>query len=262
MTHAYHRAHAATLRALIAALPLTATSRVLDLASGDGCYSIWLAERAGLVVGVDLSAACLDIARRNAAAAPHAERISFERAEAAALPFEDGSFDLAWCAQSLFSLPDPLAMMREMVRVTRRGGHIAVFESDSLHQLLLPWPPELELAVRQAQMAALAAQHGTSGVDRFYIGRNLRGLFHQCGIESCSIRTLAIDMHAPLNPDEELFLSLYVADLRERAWSRLSESARAAFDMLFDPRAATYLPRRPDFHLAHLETLALGRKGH
>src|SRR6476646_8487366 len=51
MLHAYHRAHADDLRAMVATLPLARASRVLDVAAGDGCYSIWLAERAAHVVG-------------------------------------------------------------------------------------------------------------------------------------------------------------------------------------------------------------------
>ena len=73
------------------------------------------------------------------------------------------------------------------------------------------------------------------------------------------LQTFPIDIHVPLDAEEQLFLRLYFADLRERAWSRLDAAARAAFDMLFDPRAATYLPRRPNFHVTHLEKLAIGR---
>lgn len=257
MLDAYHRARAPELRAILATLP--PARRVLDLACGDGCYSMWLAERGGWVVGVDRSAAYLDLARRRAVRAPRL-RVSFELADATALPCEDNSFDLSWCAQSLYSLPDPLAVMRELVRVTRPGGHIALLENDTLHQILLPWPVELELAVRQAQFDALRANHAAQGLDRFYIGRNLCGLFEQCGVESCSVRTFAVERCAPLTTDEELFLSLYFAGLREHAWPYLAAEARTAFDLLFDPRAETYLLRRPDLHLTHIEHLAVGRK--
>lgn len=259
MLSAYHRARATELRAIIATLPLSRDSRVLDLACGDGCYSIWLAERAGQVVGADRSPAYLDLGRRRAAQAPDAARISFEQVDAAALPFEDGCFDVAWCAQSLFSLPDPLTAVREMIRVTRPSGIIAVLENDTLHQILLPWPVELELAVRQAQFKALSAKHMGQRLDRSYIGRNLSGLLHQCGIEACDVRAFPIQRCTPLSADEELFLSLYFADLRQRAWPFLDHAARTAFDMLFDPHAETYLFRRPDFHLTHLELLAVGR---
>jgi len=60
--------------------------------------------------------------------------------------------------------------------------------------------------------------------------------------------------------DEELFLGLYFAELREGAWPYLDAAAQAAFDRLFDPRSASYLLCRPDFHLTHLETLAIGQR--
>ena len=243
---------------MLAALPLLPGSQVLDVACGDGWYSARLAERAGTVVGIDRSPAYLDLARRRTQTLPHAERISFQCADAAALPFVDGTFDLVWCAQSLYSLPDPIAALREIVRVTRPGGSIAIFENDALHQVLLPWPIELELAVRQAQFRALAAEQAGRGLDKFYIARNLCGLFRQCGVESCEIRTFPVERRAPLDADEELFLQLYFGDLRERAWPYLDTAARTAFDMLFDPYAETYLLRRPDFHLTYLESLAIG----
>jgi SAM-dependent methyltransferase len=260
MLHAYHRARAATLRAIIATLPLAPGDRVLDVASGDGCYSLWLAERAGQITGIDLSSAYLVHARHNAARAPHAGRVGFLCADVGNLPFDDGSFDFTWCAQSLFTLPEPRDVLQEMIRVTRPGGHIAILENDSLHQILLPWPAELELAVRQAEMAAHAAQRPIGGLGKFYIGRHLRGLFQECGVESCMIQTFSIDIRAPLSVDEELFVRLYFADLRARAGPYLDSVSLAAFDRLFDPDAPTYLLCRPDFHLTHLEMLAVGRK--
>jgi SAM-dependent methyltransferase len=259
MLHAYHRSREHELRTIVGTLPLGPGDRALDVASGDGCYTLWLADRGAKVVGVDLSPAYLQHARRRAATAG-AERVHFEQADAAALPFDDSAFDLAWCAQSFYSLPDPLATLREIVRVTKPGGHVVVLENDTLHHMLLPWPAELELAVRQAQLQALESDHAGQGLDKFYIGRNLCGIFRQCGIDDCEVQTFPVERHAPLNDDEELFLRLYFADLRERAWPFLDAPARAAFDMLFDPSAETYLLRQPDFHLTHIETLAIGRK--
>lgn len=259
MLHAYHRSRSTELRAIIATLPLSTGARVLDVASGDGCYSLWLAERAAQVVGVDLSPACLAAAREHIAGSPLADRIRFDLADATALPFDDGSFDLAWCAQSFYSLPDPAAALREMVRVTRPGGHVAVLENDTLHQILLPWPAGLELATRQAQLRSLEAEHPGQDLDKFYIGRNLCGLFRQCAVAAYDVRIFPVERDAPLSDDEELFLQMYLADLRERAWPYLDDGARATFDRLFSPEAETYLVRQPDFHLTHLESLAVGR---
>jgi SAM-dependent methyltransferase len=260
MLHAYHCSRSAELRAIIATLPIAPGARALDVASGDGCYSIWLAERGAQVTSLDLSPAYLDYARGRVAAALGDDAIIFEQGDASALPFADESFDLTWCAQSFYSLPDPLAALHEMIRVTRPGGIVAVLENDTLHHILLPWPAELELAVRQAQLQALGVDHAGPGIDKFYIGRNLCGLFRQCDLETCDIQMFPVERDAPLSDDEETFLRLYFADLRERAWPYLELAARTAFDMLFDPAVETYLLRQPDLHVTHLESLAVGRK--
>ncbi|MFN8502874.1 class I SAM-dependent methyltransferase [Kouleothrix sp.] len=260
MLHAYHCSRQDELRAIVATLPLTPSARVLDLASGDGCYAGWLAERAGQVIGADASRAYIELARQRLAARPRAASVAFQACDAAALPFADNTFDLAWCAQSFYSLPDPNTALREMIRVTRPGGTVAVLENDTLHQIILPWPAWLELAVRQAQLEALADRHPGAELAKFYVGRNLRGVFQQHGLEACELRSYSVDRHAPLSADELLFLRGYLADLRERAWPRLAPNARAELDWLIQPDSPGYLLRRPDLHLAHLELLALGRK--
>src|SRR5262245_4603881 len=105
---AYHRAFARELRAIVAGLPLQPGDRVLDLACGDGIYARWLAEDldgGGSVLAVDLSAAFLELARRELPSDFPAERVQFVRADLKHLPIPDDSFDLVWCAQSLYSLP-------------------------------------------------------------------------------------------------------------------------------------------------------------
>jgi SAM-dependent methyltransferase len=259
MLHAYHISRAAELRALVGTLSLTRADRVLDLACGDACFSLLLAERAGSVVGVDLSPAYLELARCRVSGAPQARRIELRRADARSLPFDDASFDLAWCAQSLYSLPDPLETLREMARVVRPGGRVAVLENDSLHHIIVPWPAELELAVRQAQLRALA-ERDDGRVHKFYIGRDLSGLLHQAGLAGCRVRSLAVERHAPLEECEEQFLLAHFGQLRRLVQNHLEAPALEAFDLLFTPCSHLYLLRRPDFHMTHIETLAVGQK--
>lgn len=259
MLAAYHRAHEPELRAVIADLPLRHGDRVLDLACGDGAYSCWLAERVGPggeVVGVDLAPAYLALARAAAAAAPVGARVRFELADAYALPFADDSFDLAWCAQSMFSLPDPLGALRELWRVTRPGGSVAVFENDLLHPMILPWPADLELAVRGAHYAALDGSRGEQPA----VGRDLRSLFGEAGLVACRVRPYSVTRQAPLAADEATYLAWYLADMRAHARKGLAPAALAAFDALTDPASAQFMLGRPDFAVTYLDLLAVGQK--
>jgi ubiquinone/menaquinone biosynthesis C-methylase UbiE len=89
-----------------------------------------------MVVAVDLSHNYLELARR--ATRPTPGRVGFVAGRLEALPFDDDTFDLVWCAQSLYSLPEPVEALRQMRRVVRPGGVVAVLENDTLHQVILP----------------------------------------------------------------------------------------------------------------------------
>jgi ubiquinone/menaquinone biosynthesis C-methylase UbiE len=259
--HAYHCAREVELKAIIAGLPIAAKSHVLDVGSGDGCHAMWLAERAGSVIGVDRSPACVELARRRCASLLRSGRVSFEMADAATLPFAQGCFELTWCAHSLSSLPDRVATLRELSRVTRAGGHVAVLENDILNNVLLPWPPELELAVRRARLQTLTgvARQAGQSLEKFYGSRGLIEAFRACGLTACTIQTFSVERHAPLAPAEEVFLLDYLDDLRGRAFPNLERSAQEEFDRLFEPSSEACVLRSEDFHYAHLEVLTTGQ---
>jgi SAM-dependent methyltransferase len=248
MMRALQRARAAELRAVIDALPPARLA--LEVACGASPYSGWLEERGARVVGLDVSAPYLRVARRER------EGGAYLRGDAARLPFPDGAFDLTLCAHSLFSLPDGAGTIAEMARVTRPGGHVVVLEADTLHEVVLPWPAPLELAVRAAELRAATALLGPAGL-RFYAGRDLRRWFRAAGLDPV-IRSLTIDRAAPLARDEERFLELYFADLRHRIGDHLAPADSEAFAALFEPDSPAYLFARPDFQMIWIESLAIG----
>jgi ubiquinone/menaquinone biosynthesis C-methylase UbiE len=251
---AYHRAFAAELRAAVAGLPIRPRDRILDLACGDGVYARWLAEPldgSGTVLAVDRSPAFLDLARRGHPA--HA-RVGFVQADLHHLPIPDDAFDLVWCAQSLYSLPDPVDALRRMQRAARPGGLVAVLENDEFHHVLLPWPVEVELAFRRAELTA-----GIECSDRpqkFYIGRHLVHVFRAAGLADCQHRTWTIDRQAPLKPDERDYFKGYLDDLRNKAGPHLEPEIRDEFDRLADPASDGYLLDNPDLHVTCLNHIA------
>ncbi|GGS27030.1 class I SAM-dependent methyltransferase [Deinococcus knuensis] len=94
----------------------------LDVMTGTGSVALALLGRSGSVVGLDLSAGMVEVARRRVPGA------QFVVGDAAHLPFPDGSFDVVVCASGLFFVPDMGAALREWRRVVRPSGQV-VFSS-------------------------------------------------------------------------------------------------------------------------------------
>ncbi|MDQ2996008.1 MAG: methyltransferase domain-containing protein [Chloroflexota bacterium] len=261
MLAAYHRAHAAELRDMIGDLPVRLGDRVLDMPCGDGVYTVLLAEKVGSggsVVGVDLSESYLAMARMRAEQSTVGARICFQAGDIAALPFDDNMFDLIWCAQSMYSLPDPIGALRELRRVVRPGGTVAVFENDTLHQILLPWPAELELAVRQAQLRSLAVRGPATA--KFFIGRDLRSTFAVAGLENSIVTPYTSIRHAPLSADERSYLAWYFAYVGTHVRPYIQPEAGAWFKRLLDPTSVNYLLDQPDFYVIYVDMVARGVK--
>jgi ubiquinone/menaquinone biosynthesis C-methylase UbiE len=257
---ALHRAFRAELYAAVGELPLPRGGCVLDSPCGDGFYSGALAEHLGAegaVVAADANGDYLEQARQ---ALPHpagAAQVEFVLADAYRLPFRAESFDLAWCAQSMVSL-DPVPALRELGRVVRPGGSVAVLENDDFHHVLLPWPVEVELAVQRAFVQSCRQRFGDART--LYRGRGLARTLLAAELQSWLRRTYAIDRQAPLGPADRAFFAGYFAYLRELAAPHLPEAEARTFADLLDERSGRYLLDQPDFEATYLFTVAVGRK--
>jgi SAM-dependent methyltransferase len=109
---------------LCEAIDLRAGQRVLDVAAGNGNVSLAAARRWCDVVATDYVPALLDRARERA----QAERLpmTFREADAEALPFEDGSFDVVVSTFGVMFTPDQERAASELLRVCRNGGKIGI----------------------------------------------------------------------------------------------------------------------------------------
>ena len=102
---------------------------VLDVACGTAAVSIELVRRYGCrVVGVDQSTEMLAAGRERIDAAGLGERIELEKGRAEHLPFEDASFEALTFTYLLRYVDDPAATMKELARVVRPGGRIAMLD--------------------------------------------------------------------------------------------------------------------------------------
>jgi SAM-dependent methyltransferase len=109
---------------LCEAVDVTAGSRVLDVAAGNGNASLAAARRGCQVIATDYVDTLLDGTRRRAEA--EGLSVTARAADAEDLPFEDASFDAVLSTFGVMFVPDPQRAAAEMVRVCRPGGRIGL----------------------------------------------------------------------------------------------------------------------------------------
>jgi ubiquinone/menaquinone biosynthesis C-methylase UbiE len=149
---------------------------LLDVGCGPGTITVDLAARVapGNVVGVDSSADVI----AQATALRHqggAANVTFSVVDAYALPFDDASFDVVHAHQVLQHVSDPVGMLREMHRVLRPGGLVAVRDSDFAAFMWAPADPMMD---RWMQLYRDVAHRNGAQPDA---GRHLLGWAHSAG---------------------------------------------------------------------------------
>ena len=151
--------------------------RLLDVGCGPGSITRGLVERLapGHVVGLDLSRDTLEAARHDAAARD-LDNLRYEEGSVYALPFPDASFDVVYAHQVLQHLREREAALREMLRVVRPGGLIAVREVDWGTAAYWPRDPWIDRFVEVHQRT----WYRNGGEPQ--MGRQLRALFNGVGV--------------------------------------------------------------------------------
>ena len=149
---------------------------VLDVATGTAAVALELVRQKGCsVVGVDQSPEMLEIGRRRVALAAATREVRLVDGSADALPFEDGQFDALTFTYLLRYVDDPAATLRQLARVVRPGGSVAMLEFGLPRGI---WRPLWELYVRVGLPAAgRAISPGWHEVGRF-LGPSIRS-FHR-----------------------------------------------------------------------------------
>jgi ubiquinone/menaquinone biosynthesis C-methylase UbiE len=103
-------------------------AKVLDVCCGPGTFGRAFAPLVARVIGVDFTPAMLAKARSISSEA-RLTNIEFACGDGNALPFADGTFDLALSTYAFHHLPEPASVLREMARVVRKGGRVAIVDA-------------------------------------------------------------------------------------------------------------------------------------
>lgn len=157
-------------RFLVSRVPMDAL-RVLDVATGTGAVAMELkrANPERTVVGIDQSTEMLAIARERVG-----DTIELHEGSAESLPFADAEFDALTFTYLLRYVDDPAATLRELTRVVKPGGTIAMLEFGLPRGV---WRPLWELYVRVGlPLAGAVISPGWQEVGRF-LGPSIRD-FH------------------------------------------------------------------------------------
>ena len=115
-------------RRTVERLSLSPGSLVLDVGCGSGASAIPAAIKVGphgRVIGIDLAERLLDIARTKSIA-QKLHNVDFRRADMEALSYPDNSFDAVVCVFAVFFVTDMVKQVRELWRVVRPGGKLAI----------------------------------------------------------------------------------------------------------------------------------------
>ena len=174
-----HRSRTAQNSAAYLLPLLKSTDRMLDVGAGPGTITVDLAELVAAVTATEIGPDELALTRA-AAAERGSTNIDFQIADVHTLPFEDDTFDVAHAHQLLQHVADPVQALREMARVTKPGGIVAVRDSDYAGFCWWPQLPELDTWLRLYRTAA-RANGGEPDA-----GRRLLSWAHAAGLDEAA----------------------------------------------------------------------------
>jgi SAM-dependent methyltransferase len=121
---------AAALEMIVAAARPGAQDRLLDLACGGGIVVCAFAPHLREAVGIDMTPAMLERARK-LAAEKGLGNVRWQEGDAGRLPFANDSFTIVTTRFSFHHFRDPAAVLREMARVCAPGGRILVVDTQA-----------------------------------------------------------------------------------------------------------------------------------
>jgi demethylmenaquinone methyltransferase / 2-methoxy-6-polyprenyl-1,4-benzoquinol methylase len=191
-------------RRLAVSLVVWPGDRVLDACCGTGDLAMAAERRGGQVVGLDFSERMLQRARAKSGT------IEWVQGDALALPFEESEFDAATVGFGVRNLADLEGGLRELCRVLRPGGSVAVLEITRPNGVLRPffriWFDVLVPIMGKVLPGGKAYTYLPASVRRFPGAEDLSRLMERAGFEDVRYRLLGggiVALHTGTRPTVE-----------------------------------------------------------
>ncbi len=242
-----HQLREPVLRNAIKALEQPEGSAGLDVGCGAGLQCLMLAEAVGEqghVTGLDVSPEFLAHGTELVKLAGLSDRISFVKADAADMPFDDDSFDWVWSVDCVGYGPwEPIPLLQEMKRVIRPGGKLVLLAWVS--EKLLPGYPLLEARLGATIQGITPA---TADMDPSRHFHRALGWLCELGLQNLSAMTFTrSSVQAPLSNELYKGLEELITMRWEGAENQLSAEDRELFGKICKPDSPDFILRIPDY---------------
>lgn len=256
-------------RSALAALRLPPGSNGLDAGCGPGGLFPLLDDAmggSGTLTGIDGSAAHLSAATRLAQRHALEERIRVQQVDLREpLPFPDNSIDWAWCADVLWPslFPDPRATVRELARVVKDGGTIAVFFANMQRGLMMPGEPNLDTRLNAAVVRMWNPDPAST--EPSVHPESAGGWLRAAGLVEVSMSVYSTVYQQPLPSSARDYLEGFWIPERQRLgepllrWVGVNQEAWHRWQALADSASPDYLLDQPDYYCIPFATLVTGK---
>jgi ubiquinone/menaquinone biosynthesis C-methylase UbiE len=246
------------LREAVQSLQLPLGSKGLDVGCGIGLQALLLAEAVGpqgRVTGMDINQEFLNRAEKLIKKVGLSRQISFKHGDINKMPFEDNTFDWLWSADAAgYPAEEPLSLIKELARVIKPGGQIALLIYSS--QMLLPGHPLLEARLN-ATSAGIAPFHTGMKPQTHYL--RALGWFREAGLKEASVQTFVQSFHAPLGEKLRDALTALIEMRWGGARSEVNPEVWAEFQRLSEPDSPDFILKLPDYYAFFTYSFFRGR---
>jgi SAM-dependent methyltransferase len=235
---------------------LPAATAVMDIGAGPGVAACALATRLpdARVLAVDGAKPLLALARERAERLGVADRVTVRLADLPAGLADLPPADLVWVSGVVHHLPDPVATLRTLGALVRRGGLLAIREGglparflpDGLAPGLLP---RLEAITEEL----VAAGGRPSGILPHEGG--WPDLMRAAGLSPAGSRTFLLDLPPPLSAEARGYVQWQLEMARESVGEHLTPGDAGALATLLDSASPEGVMQRPDIFLLSASTI-------